>query len=217
MYFLLLSRDPMDALLLEQHLRTPLRLFPEPMMPQFNLQDADGMASAALLEKARQHLQMWGRSPYAEMLLPQVYQRPNMGGLNLGLWQGQWPQLPPGFLTNPAILQQHQQQQAQLQQQQQQLLSRTPPPPSSTPQQSSAATTALSITSTSSSSGSPSPSEMRSKHFARFSPYPLPMGGGGGGGSHHHQQHLQHQAQQLQQLQQHSPPSSRGSPNNSNH
>lgn len=189
----------MDALLLEQHLRTPLRLFPEPMMHQFNLQDGDNMASAALLEKARQHLQMWGRSPYAEMLLPQVYQRPNMGGLNLGLWQGQWPQLPPGFLANPALLQQHQQQQ----QQQHQLLSRTPPPPSSTPQQS--ATSALSITSTSSSSGSPSPSDMRSKHLNRFSPYPLPQSMGG---SHHHLQ---------QQQLHHSPPSSRGSPSNSNH
>lgn len=102
----------MDALLLEQHLRTPLRLFPEPLMPQFmNPQDADG-ASVALLEKARQHLQMWGRSPYTELLLPQVYQRPGLNALNLGLWQGQWPpQLSAGFLQQAAA-------------------SRTPPPPS---------------------------------------------------------------------------------------
>ena len=186
----------MDALLLEQHLRSPMRLFPEPMMPQFSLSgDGDSMASAALLEKARQHLQMWGRSPYAEMMMSQVYQqhqqqhRPNMGALNLGLWQGQWPQLPPGFLANPSALLQHQQHQ----QQQQQMLSRTPPPPSTTPQQQSAPS-ALSITPTSSSSGSPSPSEFRSKHVAssRFSPYPLPQS---------HQQS-------------HSPQSSRGSPSN---
>lgn len=112
MQFSFLFRDPMDALLLEQHLRTPLRLFPEPLMPQFMPQDADG-ASAALIEKARQHLQMWGgRSPYTDLLLPQVYQRPNLSALNLGLWQGQWPtQLSAGFLQSAAAAQ-----------------SRTPPP-----------------------------------------------------------------------------------------
>ncbi|XP_055708993.1 T-box protein H15-like isoform X1 [Phlebotomus papatasi] len=109
------DRDPMDALLLEQHLRTPLRLFPEPLLPQFP-QDADG---AALLEKARQQLQIWGRSPYTELLLPQVYQRPGLGALNLGLWQGQWPpQLSAGFLTSAAAA------------------SRTPPPSVSTPSSS---------------------------------------------------------------------------------
>ncbi|CAO1322917.1 unnamed protein product [Diamesa serratosioi] len=149
------DRDPMDALLLEQHLRSPLRLFPDPMMAQFMPQDADG-ASAALLEKARQHLQMWGRSPYTELLLPQMYQRPNLNtALNLGLWQGQWsPQLSAaaGFLNNQAALQQA----AAAAQQQ----SRTPPPPPPV--------------STPSSSGSPSP-DMRSKHYApRFSPYQIP-------------------------------------------
>jgi T-box protein 20 len=154
-------RDPMDALLLEQHLRSPLRIFPDPMMAQLmpGAMENDG-ASVALLEKARQHLQMWGRSPYTELLLPQMYQRPNINAaLNLGLWQGQWsPQLSAaaGFLNNQAALQQaaavaqHQQQQA-----------RSPPPlpaPISTP----------------TSSGSPSP-DIRSKHFApRFSPYQLP-------------------------------------------
>lgn len=142
----------MDALLLEQHLRSPLRMFPDPMMAQFMPQDSD---SAALLEKARQHLQMWGRSPYTELLLPQMYQRPNLNAaLNLGLWQGQWsPQLSAaaGFLNNQAALQQAAAQQAAQQQQ-----SRTPPPASTT------------------SSGSPSP-DMRSKHYAsRFSPYQIP-------------------------------------------
>lgn len=108
----------MDALLLEQHLRTPLRLFPDPMgMSQFIPQDAEGVA---LLEKARQHLQMWGRSPYTELLLPQVYQRPGLNALNLGLWQGQWPQqLSAGFLSSAAAA----------------AASRTPPP-NSTPSSS---------------------------------------------------------------------------------
>ncbi|KAG5674423.1 hypothetical protein PVAND_004395 [Polypedilum vanderplanki] len=155
------DRDPMDALLLEQHLRSaPLGLFPDPIMAaQLMPQTMD----AALLEKARQHLQMWGRSPYAEMLLPQMYaaQRPNINAaaLNLGLWQGQWsPQLTAaaGFLNNQAALQQA----AAAAQQQQNARS---PPPSATPN----------------SSGSPSPSgmsehHMRNKHYAsRFSPYPV--------------------------------------------
>ena len=147
----------MDALLLEQHLRSPLGLFPDPMMAQLIPQSMD----AALLEKARQHLQMWGRSPYTELLLPQMYQRPNMNAaLNLGIWQGQWsPQLSAaaGFLNNQAALQQA----AAAAQHQQQQQARSPPPgpgPMSTP----------------SSSGSPSP-DMRQKHFAhRFSPYQLP-------------------------------------------
>ena len=111
-------RDPMDSLLLEQHLRAPLRLFPDPIMQQFAQQDPEG-ASAALIEKARQHLQMWGRSPYTELLLPQMYQRPNLNALNIGLWQGQWPpQLSAGFLSAAAS----------------QVANRTPPP--STPSSS---------------------------------------------------------------------------------
>lgn len=133
----------MDALLLEHHLRAPLRLFPDPLMQQFAPQDSD-VASAALIEKARQHLQMWGRSPYTELLLPQIYQRPNLTALNLGIWQSQWPpQISAGLLSAAAASQaQH---------------SRTPPPVSSTP----------------SSSGSPSP-DIRTKNFARFSPYQVP-------------------------------------------
>lgn len=147
----------MDALLLEQHLRSPLRLFPDPMMAQFMPQENDGGASAAILEKARQHLQIWGRSPYSELLLPQMYQRPNLNAaLNLGLWQGQWPpqlSAAAGFLNNQAALQQV----AAAAQQQ----SRTPPPPPPV--------------STPTSSGSPSP-DMRAKHYApRFSPYQIPQ------------------------------------------
>lgn len=142
----------MDALLLEQHLRTPLRLFPEPLMPHFIPQDADG---AQLLEKARQHLQMWGRSPYTELLLPQVYQRPGLSALNLGLWQGQWPpQLSAGFLQSAAASSS--------------ISSRTPPPSQQQQQQQQSSTST-----TTSNSGSPSP-DMRAKHFSRFSPYQTP-------------------------------------------
>lgn len=144
----------MDALLLEQHLRSPLGLFPDPMMAQLMPQSMD----AALLEKARQHLQMWGRSPYTELLLPQMYQRPNINAaLNLGLWQGQWsPQLSAaaGFLNNQAALQQAAAAAAQQQQQQRS----PPPPPGPVPTPTS----------------SPSP-DVRSKHFVpRFSPYQVP-------------------------------------------
>lgn len=136
----------MDSFLLEQHLRAPLRLFPDPLMPQMIPTDPE--SQAAFIEKARQHLQMWGRSPYTELLLPQIYQRPNMaanlGALNLGLWQaGQWPpQLSAGFLANAAAA----------------VSAPRTPPPVSTP----------------SSSGSPSP-DMRAKHFQRFSPYQIPQ------------------------------------------
>lgn len=142
---LLFSRDPMDSFLLEQHLRTPLRLFPDPFSPQMLQQDPE--AQAALIEKARQHLQMWGRTAYPELLLPQMYQRSNLGGLHISLWQAasQWP--PAGFLAaNAAAAAQSQN------------AARTPPPAVSTP----------------SSSGSPSP-DMRTKHFQRFSPYQIPQ------------------------------------------
>lgn len=142
----------MDALLLEQHLRSPLCLFPDPMMAQLMPQSMD----AALLEKARQHLQMWGRSPYTELLLPQMYQRPNLNAaLNLGLWQGQWsPQLSAaaGFLNNQAALQQA----AAAAQHNQ---PRNSPPP-------------VGLSQTNSESTLP---DIRSKHFAqRFSPYQIP-------------------------------------------
>ncbi|XP_065085642.1 T-box protein H15-like isoform X5 [Ochlerotatus camptorhynchus] len=161
------DRDPMDALLLEQHLRSPLRLFPDPLMAQFAGagQDPDG-AQAALLEKARQHLQMWGRAtPYGDLLIPQMYQRPNLGALNLGhLWQSQWPQqFPPGFLPNAAAAAAAAAASAP-----------PPPPPRTTPPPPT-----QTMTSPASSAGSPSP-DLRAKHFPRFSPYQIPQ-------AHHHQ------------------------------
>uniref|UniRef100_A0A4Y0BJ89 T-box domain-containing protein n=1 Tax=Anopheles funestus TaxID=62324 RepID=A0A4Y0BJ89_ANOFN len=177
------DRDPMDALLYEQHMRSPLRMFPDPLMAQFAsgpgpelMSDA---SSAALLEKARQHLQMWGRSPYSELLLPQMYQRPqSLGALNLGVWQNSasWPaspQLPPGFLPNAAAAA------AAVAAAASAGSSRhtSPPPPSqpSTTLGSSASimSPATPLTPTSS-SGSPSP-DPRAKHFARFAPYQIPQ------------------------------------------
>uniref|UniRef100_A0A182F1T5 Uncharacterized protein n=1 Tax=Anopheles albimanus TaxID=7167 RepID=A0A182F1T5_ANOAL len=168
------SWDPMDALLLEQHLRSPLRLFPDPLMAQFasggpgpDLQDP---ASVALLEKARQQLQMWGRSPYSDLLLPQMYHHqqqrpPSLPGLNplmSGLWQAApagtgWPptgpQMPHGFLPNSATAAAMAAAAASV----------PPPPPRTTPPP----------TSTASSAGSPSP-DSRTKHFTRFTPYQVP-------------------------------------------
>lgn len=164
----------MDAFLLEQHLRSPLRFFPEPLMQHLSPQDADA-ASLAFLEKARQHLQMFGRSPYTEMLLPQLYQRPpTLGAFNIGMWQQQWPQLTAGFIAS-ANQQAAAAQAAAVANQAAAaaaaaaaaITNQTPPPalqqppgPASTP---------------SSSGGSPSP-DMRAKHhYQRFSPYQVPQ------------------------------------------
>ncbi|XP_052853443.1 T-box protein H15 isoform X2 [Drosophila gunungcola] len=164
------DRDPMDAFFFDQHMRTaPLRFFPDPLMSQLTPQEADA-ASLALLEKARQHLQMFGRSPYTEMLLPHLYQRsaappppPHLSAFQLGMWQQQWPQLTAGFLASAN-------QQAAL------ALAaaganRTPPPPVSVAPPAPATPT--------SSCGSASP-DLRSRpqlsHYPqRFSPYQVPQ------------------------------------------
>ncbi|XP_037817348.1 T-box protein H15-like isoform X3 [Lucilia sericata] len=157
------DRDPMDSYLFEQHLRSPLRFFPDPLMQQLSPQEADA-ASLAFIEKARQHLQMFGRSPYTEMLLPHLYQRPPsaaaINAFNIGMWQQQWPQLTAGFLAN------HQAAAAQAAANAAAAAaaaSRTPPPPGPPPPAT-----------TPSSSGSASP-DLRTKHFHRFSPYPVPQ------------------------------------------
>lgn len=177
------DRDPMEALLLEQQLRSPLRLFPDPLMQQFAAQQgAADPASMALFEKARQHLQMFGgNSPYAQLMMPQMYQAaaaapppPGLGAFHM--FQQQWPQLTAGFLASAnqqaaaqaaqAAAQAQAQAQAHVAQAQAQAAAamaanRTPPPPptASTP--------------SSTSSGSPSP-DMRPRQFQRFSPYQLP-------------------------------------------
>ncbi|ALC38567.1 mid [Drosophila busckii] len=168
------DRDPMEALLLEQQLRSPLRLFPDPLMQQFAAQQgAADPASMALFEKARQHLQMFGgNSPYAQLMMPQMYQAaqaaPPPHGLGaFHMFQQQWPQLTAGFLASAnqqaAAAQAAAQAQAQAQAAAAAAMAanRTPPPPptASTP--------------SSTSSGSPSP-DMRPRQYQRFSPYQLP-------------------------------------------
>lgn len=169
------DRDPMEALLLEQQLRSPLRLFPDPLMQQFAAQQGGAdPASMALFEKARQHLQMFGgNSPYAQLMMPQMYQAaaaapppPGLGAFHM--FQQQWPQLTAGFLASANQQAAAAQAAAQAQAQAQaaaaaaaMAANRTPPPPptASTP--------------SSTSSGSPSP-DMRPRQFQRFSPYQLP-------------------------------------------
>lgn len=159
------DRDPMEALLLEQQLRSPLRLFPDPLMQQFAQQGADP-TSIAIFEKARQHLQMFGgNSPYAQLMMPQMYQQapppPGLGAFHM--FQQQWPQLTAGFLASAnqqaAAAQAAAAQAAAVQAA---AANRTPPPPptASTP--------------SSTSSGSPSP-DMRPRQFQRFSPYQMPQ------------------------------------------
>lgn len=175
----LFRSEPMDSLLFEQHLRAPLRFFPDSMLAQFAAHSESESASAALLEKARQHLQMIGRAPYpAELLLPQMYQRPpNFPPLNLGLWQNQLPpQLSAGFLSAAAFANA--------------MGNRGAPPSSILPTSSSATshlqlqmsmnqlpgtqpTSMIAPPSSSSSSDSSSP-DLRVRNFARFSPYPMP-------------------------------------------
>ena len=166
----------MDSLLFEQHLRAPLRFFPDSMLAQFAAHSESESASAALLEKARQHLQMIGRAPYpAELLLPQMYQRPNFSPLNFGLWQNQLPpQLSAGFLSAAAFANA--------------IGNRTPS--TILPATSSAAThiplqmhmnqipatqaSSMIVPPSSSSSSDSSSPDLRVRNFARFSPYALP-------------------------------------------
>lgn len=59
--FFLCFRDPIDLMLMEQHfLRSPLRLYTE--MDTENNNAASFFSQAGLMEKARAHLQLWGRA-----------------------------------------------------------------------------------------------------------------------------------------------------------
>lgn len=89
--------------MLEQHLNGPFRPYGDGSLSQLVAQDA-----MAFMERAKQHLQMFGNNPnavaaaaaYQESILPQLYQRHNLNNINLGLWQGFWPQqIPPNFLA----------------------------------------------------------------------------------------------------------------------
>lgn len=158
----------MDSYLFEQHFRSPLRFFPDPLMQQLSPQEADA-ASMAFLEKARQHLQIFGRSPYTEMLLPHLYQRPPaaaaLNAFNIGMWQQQWPQLTAGFLAQQQQAQQAAAQAAANAAAAAAISNRSPPPATQGPP---------APPTTPSSSGSASP-DLRSKQYQRFSPYQVPQ------------------------------------------
>lgn len=176
--FVFLFREPMDGLFMDQHfLRSSLRLYSGDSLDAEN-NNAGSLFSAAMMEKARAHIQMWGRAsggaPYNPSELhafllnsspsQQIYlgQRPSVPlGLTSQLWsQGgsSWQSpmhggLPPGLLGPPPP---HRPQMT--------------PPPSSTP----------------SSSGSPSPTSVSTSDLRlpkavfpssmhRFSPYASPL------------------------------------------
>lgn len=200
----------MDAMMFDQHLRSPLRLFSDhhSMMQHlvghhYQPGDVNDATSAMLLEKARQHLQIWGRSPYTDLLLPHMYhhhhqqQQHSTSGagapsspsaasspgaasaLNLGMWQAaQWtPQMAAGFMQAAAVAQHHHQQQQQQQQHHHKQLQQHYQQQQQLMQQpiplTSPPPSGPSSTPSSSSGGSPSP-DIRTKSFARFNPYQVP-------------------------------------------
>lgn len=167
----------MDSLFMEQHfLRNSLRLYGDPLDAENN--NSGSLFSAAMMEKARAHIQMWGRAggnPYnpnelhAMLLSGTSGQYLGRAAVPLGLPTQLWSQsgvswhtpihsgLPPGLLGPPPP---HRPQIT------------PPPPPSSTP---------------SSSSGSPSPTTVNSTSdlrlpkalfpsaLHRYSPYTPPL------------------------------------------
>lgn len=149
-------------------MNAPFRPYGDNSLSQLVAQDA-----MAFVERAKQHLQMFGNNPnaaaaaaaYQESILPQLYQRQN---LNMGLWQGFWPQhIPPNFLSGIAGVGQH----------------TPPPPPPQTVVVQGVAKPSLSPSGSSAATTSPTPSivtaasmvDMREKYFKRFSPYQIPQ------------------------------------------
>lgn len=141
-------------------MNAPFRPYGDNSLSQLVAHDA-----MAFVERAKQHLQMFGNNPnaaaaaaaYQESILPQLYQRQN---LNMGLWQGFWPQhIPPNFLSGIAGVGQS-----------------TPPPPQTVVVQG-VAKPSLSPSGSSGATTSPTPSmvDMREKYFKRFSPYQIPQ------------------------------------------
>ncbi|GLV37788.1 midline [Carabus blaptoides fortunei] len=177
------DRDPMDSLFMEQHfLRSQLRLYPgagpDPMDQENNNAAAAGsLFSAAMMEKARAHLQMWGRTTPAAYAAAGDLHATMLalagGGAQhayrgAALW-GQWAQppppmhagLPPGLLGPP------------------------PPPPPHRPQLTPPPNSSSSTPS--SSSGSPSPTGAADLRLPkamfphRYTPYPTAAGRQPGG------------------------------------
>lgn len=150
-------------------MNAPFRPYGDNSLSQLVAQDA-----MAFVERAKQHLQMFGNNPnaaaaaaaYQESILPQLYQRQNLNNLNMGLWQGFWPQhIPPNFLSGIANVGQPTQ----------------PGGPSlngggmSKPIVSNASVSPNGSNSTTSPTPSGPMVDMRDKYFKRFSPYQIPQ------------------------------------------
>lgn len=150
-------------------MNTPFRPYGDNSLSQLVAQDA-----MAFVERAKQHLQMFGNNPnaaaaaaaYQESILPQLYQRQNLNNLNMGLWQGFWPQhIPPNFLSGIAGVGQPGPQ----------------PGPGLTPGMTKPMISTASVSPNGSSkTTSPTPStvsmvDMRDKYFKRFAPYQIPQ------------------------------------------
>lgn len=150
-------------------MNAPFRPYGDNSLSQLVAQDA-----MAFVERAKQHLQMFGNNPnaaaaaaaYQESILPQLYQRQNLNNLNMGLWQGFWPQhIPPNFLSGMANVGQ-------------------PTQPGGPSLNGAGIPKAIVSTASVSPNGSnsttsPTPSgpmvDMRDKYFKRFSPYQIPQ------------------------------------------
>ncbi|KAG8296663.1 embryonic heart tube elongation [Homalodisca vitripennis] len=138
------AADPMDMMFMEQHfLRSPLRLYSD--MEENN--NSGSLFSAAMVEKARAQLQLWGRGPGyppGEIMLPYGVQGARVH-VTPSLYQY------PGLLLPPPVPPPQQ----------------TPPPPNV----SAASTPSSSSGSPSPSDKLPRPAAVFPQH--RFSPYQL--------------------------------------------
>lgn len=155
-------------------MNAPFRPYGDNSLSQLVAQDA-----MAFVERAKQHLQMFGNNPnaaaaaaaYQESILPQLYQRHNLNNLNMGLWQG-FPyglqHIPPNFLSGIAGVNAPPPPPSAMQQQQSPLQPKPVVSPASVSPSASTATTSPIPVST--------PSiDMREKYFKRFSPYQIPQ------------------------------------------
>lgn len=152
-------------------MNAPFRPYGDGSLSQLVAQDA-----MAFVERAKQHLQMFGNNPnaaaaaYQESILPQLYQRHNLNNINMGLWQGFWPQhIPANFLTGISGVNGPPQMTSPPPQQKQSIVgvsSMSPP-----------ATSTTGATSVSPAAVAASMVDIREKYFKRFSPYQIPQHG----------------------------------------
>lgn len=170
----------MDGLFMEQHfLRSQLRLYPgagggpDPMDQENNNAAAAAAAaaaagslfSAAMMEKARAHLQVWGRAAPTAYTSAGDLHATMLAYRGAALW-GQWaPQPPPVHAGLPPGL-----------------LGPPPPPPHSSHRPQLTPPPSATSTPSSSNGGSPSPTSAadlrlpKAMFSNRYTPYPSPVG-----------------------------------------